>query len=58
VAAKVTRDAWVEGWQFEEEGTNASHEGDEEVVHPWAGEMGSGYPSGKQIVFERVYECH
>jgi len=38
VAAKVTRDACVEGWCFEES------EDKEELT--WGAELGSGYPSG------------
>jgi len=38
VAAKVTRDACIDGWVFEE--SNAS---DTEL--PWSTELGSGYPS-------------
>jgi len=38
VAAKVTRDACVEGWCFEE------GEGKQDVT--WSTELGSGYPSG------------
>ncbi|KAI0049812.1 ribonuclease H2 subunit A [Auriscalpium vulgare] len=40
VAAKVTRDAWIEGWTFEE----AAHVADEEEL-PWSSLLGSGYPS-------------
>lgn len=39
VAAKVTRDACVEGWHFEE-----SVEGKADL--PWDSALGSGYPSG------------
>jgi ribonuclease H2 subunit A len=39
VAAKVTRDACLDGWVFEE----ASSSGAES---PWSAELGSGYPSG------------
>lgn len=41
MAAKVTRDACVEGWHFEEavEGSEA----------PWTSGLGSGYPSGKNF---------
>ncbi|KDR76195.1 hypothetical protein GALMADRAFT_121076 [Galerina marginata CBS 339.88] len=39
VAAKVTRDACIEGWYFEE-----SEDKTEESV-PWSKELGSGYPS-------------
>ena len=57
----MTRDAWIDGWQFEEDEDQAakevdaemsaveSHEDAEEVKSPkrlWDGEMGSGYPSG------------
>lgn len=58
VAAKVTRDAWVEGWQFEEDDseTQAAEEVAAEITaaewnkllkpSKFAGnEMGSGYPS-------------
>ncbi|KAH9917844.1 ribonuclease H-like domain-containing protein [Fomitopsis serialis] len=38
VAAKVTRDAWVEGWMFEE------HQPVEKKP-TWGTELGSGYPS-------------
>lgn len=38
VAAKVTRDACVEGWHFEE------NEGQSESQ--WSSQLGSGYPSG------------
>ncbi|OCH94380.1 ribonuclease H2 subunit A [Obba rivulosa] len=49
VAAKVTRDAWIEGWKFEEQqpqllatpGANSST-----ISSPtWSAELGSGYPS-------------
>ena len=50
VAAKVTRDAWIEGWLFEEEG---AHENLDALCMPgvrgtctWSTEVGSGYPSG------------
>jgi ribonuclease H2 subunit A len=55
VAAKVTRDACVEDWLFEEdtqegEGVDASDANDdEEATKPqskWLGERGSGYPGG------------
>ncbi|KAF8149954.1 ribonuclease H-like domain-containing protein [Crassisporium funariophilum] len=42
VAAKVTRDACVEGWYFEES------EGKAEV--PWSSQLGSGYPSDPNTV--------
>jgi len=43
VAAKVTRDAWIEGWLFEED----AHESSEttSVKRIWSEEVGSGYPS-------------
>ena len=50
VAAKVTRDAWVEGWLFEEHSPSALQAGgpDREKPKPmWAAELGSGYPSGR-----------
>ncbi|TFY82187.1 hypothetical protein EWM64_g1825 [Hericium alpestre] len=40
VAAKVTRDAWIEGWTFEED-----DEGLVDVPRPWDSDRGSGYPS-------------
>jgi ribonuclease H2 subunit A len=47
VAAKVTRDAWIENWVFEED----THEntltiGAPSVKRAWSNELGSGYPSG------------
>jgi ribonuclease H2 subunit A len=45
VAAKVTRDACLEGWVFEESDcTTSGH--DETRAKPWSTELGSGYPSG------------
>ena len=53
VAAKVTRDAWIEGWVFEEDphddpdmsnGTNIPC-----VKGTWSSELGSGYPSGSYL---------
>jgi ribonuclease H2 subunit A len=41
VAAKVTRDACIEGWVFEEN-INARTE----PTQLWSAELGSGYPSG------------
>ena len=41
VAAKVTRDACIEGWCFEEnEGNKLDNE------EKWTASLGSGYPSG------------
>ena len=52
VAAKVTRDAWIEGWIFEED-----HESSEtmSVKRIWSEELGSGYPSGvyMSVIFSR-----
>lgn len=50
VAAKVTRDAWIEGWVFEEE----AHEDSDLLRSPstkgtWSQEIGSGYPSGVYV---------
>ena len=52
VAAKVTRDAWIEGWVFEEnetatEETSSGGSVAARPTQPWAEELGSGYPSGK-----------
>lgn len=52
MAAKVTRDAWVEGWLFEEDVVPSSDISDEspstsEAKRRWASELGSGYPSGE-----------
>lgn len=43
VAAKVTRDACVDGWVFEEGSVSGAE-------CPWGSELGSGYPSGAQAV--------
>jgi ribonuclease H2 subunit A len=42
VAAKVTRDACIEGWAFEENG--GPNDPSEEL---WSHELGSGYPAGE-----------
>lgn len=50
VAAKVTRDAWIEGWMFEEDQAEASSSETDTSSPPkqlWSGTLGSGYPSGK-----------
>ena len=53
VAAKVTRDAWIEGWVFEEarvDGDGEEEEGEGKGVKDetrWGEEIGSGYPSGE-----------
>ena len=41
VAAKVTRDAWITGWEYDE-----CH-GNNDVQKTWSDELGSGYPSGE-----------
>ena len=41
VAAKVTRDAWIEGWVFEEDTLS--------VKRTWSNKVGSGYPSGTYV---------
>ncbi len=46
VAAKVTRDAWIEGWVFEEAQSCSSSVAN---ARTWGKEIGSGYPSGKII---------
>jgi ribonuclease H2 subunit A len=47
VAAKVTRDAWIEGWIFEEDANECSEmTGVQAVKRLWSQEVGSGYPSG------------
>jgi len=46
VAAKVTRDAWIEGWIFEEDAHESSDAtGMQDVKRIWSEEVGSGYPS-------------
>ncbi|KAI0322601.1 ribonuclease H2 subunit A [Amylostereum chailletii] len=48
VAAKVTRDAWIEGWIFEEANgqcTTPSETDDSGSQQPWGSPLGSGYPS-------------
>jgi ribonuclease H2 subunit A len=49
VAAKVTRDAWVDGWLYAEDVPVAAGEtvtpAAEPVPRLWADELGSGYPS-------------
>ena len=60
VAAKVTRDAWIEGWIYEESVPETVTSGYFQSPSPpeernqkakdgakWTGETGSGYPSGK-----------
>ncbi|KZT40444.1 ribonuclease H2 subunit A [Sistotremastrum suecicum HHB10207 ss-3] len=44
VAAKVTRDAWIEGWGFEEEYLDGDLEGGG-GGKKWGESLGSGYPS-------------
>ena len=43
VAAKVTRDACIDGWAFEE------NEGAKVPNQLWGTELGSGYPSGNFV---------
>ena len=51
VAAKVTRDAWIEGWVFEEDAYESSETtGTQGVKRIWSEELGSGYPSGLYIL--------
>jgi len=46
VAAKVTRDAWIEGWIFEEDAHECSEmTGMQGIKRLWSEELGSGYPS-------------
>ncbi|KAI0926112.1 hypothetical protein AcV5_008660 [Taiwanofungus camphoratus] len=47
VAAKVTRDAWVEGWVFEENQPSQTprSEAFKTVKSLWSEDLGSGYPS-------------
>ena len=53
VAAKVTRDAWIEGWIFEEDHANSETTS---VKRIWSEELGSGYPSGvyMSVMFSRL----
>ena len=49
VAAKVTRDAWIEGWVYEEHHNPDAGEPSAKAASTrvrWAEETGSGYPSG------------
>jgi ribonuclease H2 subunit A len=47
VAAKVTRDAWIEGWVFEEDAQESSDTlGVTSIGRTWSTAVGSGYPSG------------
>ena len=51
VAAKVTRDAWIEGWVFEEaRAADAESDGEADGAVKqetgWGEAIGSGYPSG------------
>jgi ribonuclease H2 subunit A len=45
VAAKVTRDACIEDWKFDEIESSESDTGAKKVP-TWSSELGSGYPSG------------
>ena len=51
VAAKVTRDAWIEGWVFEEDAQQDALEA--QTKRTWSTKLGSGYPSG--AYFELFY---
>jgi ribonuclease H2 subunit A len=59
VAAKVTRDAWIEGWIFEEDAHECSEMSGTQgtsIKRLWSEELGSGYPSGvfiRQSLFSR-----
>jgi ribonuclease H2 subunit A len=57
VAAKVTRDAWIEAWIFEEDAHESSEmTGMQGIKRLWSEEVGSGYPSGvfrRQSFFSR-----
>ena len=60
VAAKVTRDAWIEGWVFEEAHDEEGEDDGEKVVDErrWGEALGSGYPSGMYFLLsdcERMY---
>jgi ribonuclease H2 subunit A len=47
VAAKVTRDAWIEGWVFEEDAQEISDTLEVTGIgRTWSTAVGSGYPSG------------
>lgn len=50
VAAKVTRDACIDGWYFEEEVT--AGEGDDGGKGKFSKKMGSGYPGGTFVVLQ------
>jgi ribonuclease H2 subunit A len=50
VAAKVTRDAWIEGWVFEEDEHDDPDTSEApKVKRAWSTELGSGYPSGDYL---------
>lgn len=53
VAAKVTRDAWIEGWVYEETHDGDDADGEDVKVKDaarWGDVIGSGYPSGEWTV--------
>lgn len=52
VAAKVTRDACIEEWKFEE--NRVSPDAGPATVPTWSSELGSGYPSG--LIYLEVRE--
>lgn len=51
VAAKVTRDAWIEGWVFEEAHDEVGEDDGDKVMdeRKWGDTLGSGYPSGASL---------
>lgn len=60
MAAKVTRDAWIEGWIYEEDTPSSDKQYDSpstsEAKRRWASEFGSGYPSGSTS-FLSFFRC-
>ncbi|KAI0684100.1 ribonuclease H2 subunit A [Cytidiella melzeri] len=48
VAAKVTRDAWIEGWVYEE--TQPSEDGKVGGKQTWGEQLGSGYPADPKTI--------
>lgn len=56
VAAKVTRDAWIDGWRFEEACAHGEEDDDDDGADKvrdetrWGTPMGSGYPSDPKTV--------
>lgn len=60
MAAKVTRDAWIEGWIYEEDSPSSDKQYElqstSEAKRRWASEFGSGYPSGNTAFFS-FFRC-